>query len=644
MNEESSVKTEKEQDIRSTSEETKECISQKVEETGNQEKTEDEDADNFGPQLLPSKLPRKKQRVLPFEQLYLNSLPSAALYEKSYMHRDLVTHINVTKTEFLITASCDGQLKFWKKTPGGIEFVKQFQAHAGKLMDMSTSVDGLWLATVGKDGTLKIFDVINFDMVYMLKLEYVPSACCWIHESESSVPQVAVAENGSPTVRLYFYNQNEPSLILDKVHKKNICLMKYNHIYRTVISVDEEGFVEYWTPTKDKSLPKEVLFEFKTDTDLFEFVKSNTRCIALEISHDGKLFACLGTDRYIRVFSFLTGKLRRKYDETLVSVEGVQVSGPPSLRLEAGDFGRRMAREKEIGRAIEEKQENLSLPNVIFDTSNHFIIYATLLGIKIVNIETNKLARIIGLKENTERFLMLSLYQGVPQVPIGSVQKINETPDPTIIATSFDRQRFFIFSNREPADTTQGGETGRNVYNERPMASSIESISRTTDKKSSTKDLDSHVILHTNLGDIHIKLFPAECPKTAENFIIHCKNGYYNGCIFHRVIKDFMIQTGDPEGDGTGGESIWGGEFEDEFHPALKHDRPGTVSMANAGPNTNGSQFFITTIATPWLDNKHTVFGRVIRGMDIVTKIENLKTNSSDKPLEKVVIRKTTVV
>ncbi len=99
------------------------------------------------------------------------------------------------------------------------------------------------------------------------------------------------------------------------------------------------------------------------------------------------------------------------------------------------------------------------------------------------------------------------------------------------------------------------------------------------------------------MGDIHIRLFPQECPKTVENFVRHSKNGYYNNLIFHRVlnifkfqvIKDFMIQTGDPNGDGTGGESIWGGEFEDEFHSTLKHDRPFTVSMANAGPNTNGS-------------------------------------------------------
>ena len=159
------------------------------------------------------------------------------------------------------------------------------------------------------------------------------------------------------------------------------------------------------------------------------------------------------------------------------------------------------------------------------------------------------------------------------------------------------------------------------------------------------------------MGDMHLRLFPAQAPKAVENFVGHARSGYFDGIVFHRVIPKFMIQTGDPLGDGTGGDSIWGREFEDEFSDDLKHDRldrlpilwndyllivrfsrPYTVSMANAGANTNGSQFFITTTATPWLDKKHTIFGRVLSGLEVVHAIENVKTSKSDKPYEDIKI------
>ena len=139
------------------------------------------------------------------------------------------------------------------------------------------------------------------------------------------------------------------------------------------------------------------------------------------------------------------------------------------------------------------------------------------------------------------------------------------------------------------------------------------------------------------MGDIHLELYPKECPKTVENFCVHARKGYYNGHIFHRVIRQFMIQTGDPRGTGTGGESIWGGEFEDELSPKLRHDRPYTLSMANAGPNSNGPRFFATLVNTPWLDNKHTVFGRVVRGMENVQTIGSVKTHpKTDKPYDDI--------
>lgn len=144
---------------------------------------------------------------------------------------------------------------------------------------------------------------------------------------------------------------------------------------------------------------------------------------------------------------------------------------------------------------------------------------------------------------------------------------------------------------------------------------------------------DKIVVLETNQGNIEIKLMPEVAPKACENFIKLVEKGYYNGLIFHRVIKQFMIQGGDPTGTGMGGESVWGGTFEDEVNPDIRFDKPGILAMANAGPNTNGSQFFITTVPTPWLNMRHTIFGEVISGYDVVEKIENTTTDESDKPL-----------
>ena len=142
--------------------------------------------------------------------------------------------------------------------------------------------------------------------------------------------------------------------------------------------------------------------------------------------------------------------------------------------------------------------------------------------------------------------------------------------------------------------------------------------------------------IETNRGNIRVELYEDKVPKTVENFETLTKKGYYDGLKFHRVIPDFMIQTGCPEGTGRGGP---GYNFKDEFHADLKHDGPGVLSMANAGPNTNGSQFFITHVATPWLDKKHSVFGRVIEGLDVVNAIKQgdsmKKVTIADEPTKK---------
>lgn len=132
------------------------------------------------------------------------------------------------------------------------------------------------------------------------------------------------------------------------------------------------------------------------------------------------------------------------------------------------------------------------------------------------------------------------------------------------------------------------------------------------------------VTLHTDVGDIKIELFVTQCPKTCENFLALCASDYYNGCIFHRNIKGFMVQTGDPTNTGKGGSSIWGKKFEDELREDLKHSMRGIVSMANNGPNSNASQFFITYAKQAHLDMKYTVFGKVIDGMDTLDVLERI--------------------
>lgn len=161
------------------------------------------------------------------------------------------------------------------------------------------------------------------------------------------------------------------------------------------------------------------------------------------------------------------------------------------------------------------------------------------------------------------------------------------------------------------------------------------------DKDKGAKKMANPIaVFETNHGTFEIELFEDKAPITVKNFIDLAEKGFYNGLIFHRVIDGFMIQGGDPNGTGTGGP---GYVIPDEFHKDLKHDGEGVLSMANAGPNTGGSQFFITLAATPWLDGHHSVFGKVVKGMDVVREIGKVDTDFQDKPLAKVVMEKVTI-
>ncbi|VDD80088.1 unnamed protein product [Mesocestoides corti] len=622
----------------------------------------DDDGDTVGP--LPSEMeapssmepPKKKpkKRVLKDESILLRSIPTAQYYEISYMHRNVITHLAYSKTHYLITCSCDGHLKFWHlAATRGLEFVKHYRAHLGVINGLALSYDGELACTVGDDKTAKIFDIINFDMISMMKLGFVPRECCFVYTAKDGYAAIAITDRDSSAIHIFDARTKDTLLrTLDKLHSSPVIAIAFSPALETVVSADTEGMLEFWsTPRHDyaSTHPPALKWTSKMDTDLYCLLGAKTHAVSLAFSpNDGHLLACFGADRKIRIFKTLTGKLSLVYDESLQHYSELQST---KQLLPSMEFGRRLALEKELDRS-----DGTHMCNLEFDRSGNFLIYTTMLGIRVVNLVTNRLVRSLGGPENL-RLLQVALLpprsailqsstsmallgmdsataslemhaiEGTADSSVGGAGNSSTVPnrDPVIVCTAFKKNRVYLFTNREPheiksdGDSLSAGSTSeRDVFNEKPTKEEVLAASRDSAASATASlRLAGSAILHTTLGDIHLRLWPRECPRTVENFVGHSRAGYYNGHIFHRVIKGFMIQTGCPLGTGTGGKSIWGGEFEDEFHPSLRHDRP----------------------YTPWLDNKHTVFGRVIKGMEVVQKISNVKTNpKTDKPLDDISI------
>lgn len=423
------------------------------------------------------------------------------------------------------------------------------------------------------------------DLLAILQLEDVPKAICWVHKRGASIPLLAVSSEADSTISLYDGRgeSQEPIHTIGNLHKKPVAQIAYNNHYDCAISADDNGMIEYWRPHDTYEKPDDV-FQYKSSTDLFEFKKAKSLPTTMTISPSGSQFATFSLpDRKVRVFDFATGRLYRTYDESLQTITDMQQAGTALQKLDEVEFGRRLAVEREL--------ENPALRNrinVIFDESSNFIIYGSILGAKVINTLTNRVVKVYG-KDEPFRSLNLALYQGQPQkkgvVTVSMAASANpllqeaEERDPMLVSTGSGKVRFYMFTNEQEIS-----KSTRDVQNEKPK-----NLGARQQLEAKPTETGSAAVLHTTFGDIHIRLFPEAAPKAVENFVTHSKNGYYNNTIFHRVIRKFMIQCGDPLGDGTGGESIWGHEFADEFS-TLKHDKPYTVSMANAGPNTNASQ------------------------------------------------------
>ncbi|KAJ2627100.1 Peptidyl-prolyl cis-trans isomerase cyp15, partial [Coemansia sp. RSA 1694] len=478
--------------------------------------------------------PAPKRPVLPqyLEAKYLERLPCAEMYERSYMHRDTVEHVVVTASGFVITISADGHVKFWKKSAQGIEFVKDFRAHLGAVVAHALSPDGQLFATTSADKMVKIFDVLNFDMIGIVSTNCVPSALCWIEDQLDQSTCIAVADSESPTVSIFDYRGSaEPKHMITDVHRLPVVLMAYTTAFKCIISVDKGGMIEYWSVNEPHKLPPTVGFSLKSQTDLYEFKRGKCVPNSLVLSSDSELFACTSVDdSAIRVFSIFTGKLYCKHSESISASSAIQHSDETGqLRLDDMEFGRRLAVENELLKSAAGK-----LSNAVFDESGNFLLFASLVGIKVFSLVTNKVVRVLG-KSEPYRFINLALIQGTTasagsRLDLAASSNPGARPaggNPTLFCTALKRNRFYMFTRNEPDHSSQ--EADRDVFNERPTREEA-SLAIVPAKRQAAES----AILRTTLGDIHLVLFPQHTPKAVENFVTHSQDGYFNGVVFHR--------------------------------------------------------------------------------------------------------------
>ena len=665
----------------------------------------------------------KKQKVEELKKATL-PIPTTSHYEVSFLHKSQITHIlSSSKHGFLLSCSQDGILKFWKRslskgignwmttntnsntqssskndiiiTPC-LEFVKSYQAHIGTILDLSMDTFEDHAVSLGKDGCVKLYDISTYDVRGMMDIPHFPEGVTsgLVIFVAKKQDYIAVTYNENTPIQVFdistcFSNDKDikPVQVLSLHNNNIISCWVYDSISDCSISCDVKGFIEIWdcgiitkSITQEEEIvtvsqlsctlpkyPQIVKYESKYDTDYYTLLKHKTFALSIAIttSRQNHYIAIYGYDRKIRLFNFTTGKMIVTYDERLSYYDDIVTKR--SISLDVVEYGKRSATEREIQDSsiftkFHPNQTNELYQSITlsFDPTNTYLLYPTLVGIKVIHIKTHKcVATLVSNDASTNRFLsvcmcfvsnetykntsfdtQLLLARGVA-ASIATNKDKSQKNIPYVITTAYNKKRLYVFSNNDPiTETEEQDKTAlllqqRDIQNEPPDG---EDVLLLPSNHSKEKETGKEAVIRTSLGDIHIKLFPAQCPTTIENFCTHSRNGYYDNVIFHRIIKGFMIQTGDPLGTGTGGESIWGHDFEDEIHRDLKHDRPFTVSMANAGPGTNGSQFFITTVPTPWLDGKHTVFGRVFRGMDVCLEIEGVSTNDSDKPWKDVCI------
>ncbi|RLV87986.1 Peptidyl-prolyl cis-trans isomerase cyp15 [Meyerozyma sp. JA9] len=535
-----------------------------------------------------SKRSQKKRRFDVFE----NTIPPSDWITHSENQESPLTVLaNHRGNSLVVGAFKNGTVKFWHKNKSQLDLIKSYVAHPGKAVKVvNLSSDGTRAVSIAEgDMVAKIYDLVTMDMIQSVNLGFVPRNICWYGDTTKRKLMVTTFSNGVPRV----VSLDPEEDIQDEVksmHKSPINHLVFSTKFQCFISSDENGMVEVWD--ENGSLPTSVGFQYKSQTDLFALKKAKSVASQLALSPNEEYFATISLpDSILRIFSMKSCKV-------LQEINWVS----PTLKFDSYN------------------------PTIVFGTDTPILAYTAARGIEFLDIESGVVLKTLGEQDQKEKNIVLDKFVWCSASDMSGLsaeiltsnntllnQKLEKNP--VVVASATNTSRLFIF-----------GQNGSN----------------STGSRSPIKPYPS-VTLHTTKGDIKLVLFQDKAPRAVENFLSLCRARYYNQVLFHRVIKGFMIQTGDPQGDGTGGDSSFGGDFDDEFHPELSHSQPYMVSMANAGPNTNRSQFFITTTSVPHLDNKHTVFGRVIEGKEVVHAIENVKTDRSDKPKTQITIVSTSI-
>ena len=543
----------------------------------------------------------------------LQKIPQPNYYEKSFAHTTLIQEtLKIQKKQLLISLSIDGNLKFWIKTKKLFEIYKTENFHNSKIKSIRKKKNEEILYTLSNNGKeIKMINLNTIDLIKTINLDFI-------------IKKFLPFKNSSHFEDFLVIDEKEDLRIVSGLkifgNVKNFVFCKK---LNCVIFLSGKHFLEYLDVDDWKFVGKKngVFFSSKFDTDLFCLKKKmKGKCLSMVLDEEEEFLSIYSSYLEIFIFDTKTGKLILELD---TSYQFLIKSYPMFFIKEKHNLEKKMLIEDDLIKKLNNEKEYSQKINFTFDETKSFIIFPFFGGILIYSIKAKKPIKILANKEK-ERYISTTIYNPKTE----KVDNI-KSKDTIIISYPYKRGKFCLFTLRPPINPDPHKkaqpESSRDIPDNSHPKSAPKALS-----KAKKLSLSKRAIISTTLGSIHIELFPKIAPLAVQNFLTHSKNNYYTNCLFHRVVPGY-VQTGDPRNDGTGGESIWGKEFRDEIGQVF-HDRPFCVSMANSGRDGNGSQFFITTVPSPWLDGKHTIFGRVFKGSEVVTEIEALRTDNFEKP------------